>query len=159
MLDATRRAVIVSGRLGGGAPLGTSGRARLKILNRPVDRSGGYALVEGSHPIGEPVIRDHIHAEHEETFVVLEGRYRVRLGDEITFAEQGDYVFVPRGTPHTYRNVGPAPARLLNVISPADGVELLAELGKYAGQPIDEEVLIELHATHRAVVVEPLPNW
>lgn len=157
-MDVTRDAMVIRSGLAGGAPLGTSGRARLKVLNQPADREG-YAIVEGSHPIGEPRIRDHIHAEHEETFAVLEGRYRVRLGDEIVSAEAGDYVFVPRGIPHTYRNDGPGPAKVLNIISPADGVELLAELGKYAGTPMDEELLIALHARHRAVLVEPLTAW
>lgn len=158
-MDLPAGPLVVRGGLAGGSPLGSSGRGRLKVLNQPDDTSGGYALVEGEHPIGEPRIRDHAHLEHEETFVVLQGRYKVRLGDQTVFADAGDYVFVPRGTPHTYRNDGPGPARLLNIISPADGVELLAELGRYAGTPLDEGLLVELHARHRAVLVESLAGW
>ncbi len=157
-MDLPAGPMVVRGGPAAGSPLGTSGRGRLKVLNRPDDGSG-YALVEGEHPIGEPRIRDHTHLEHEETFAVLQGRYKVRLGDEMVFADAGDYVFVPRGTPHTYRNDGPGTGRLLNIISPADGVDLLAELGKYAGTPLDETLLVELHARYRAVLVDPLVGW
>lgn len=89
----------------------------------------------------------------------MQGQYRVRLGAEIVLANPGDYVFVPRGTPHTYRNNGSGLARLLNIISPADGVELLAELGALAGAPVDEAALAELRARHSAILVEPLSDW
>ena len=141
-----------------GAPLGTSGRARLKVLNEPVDGSG-YALIEGSHPVGEPRIRDHVHARHEESFVVLEGRYEVRVGEDIIVAAPGDYVFIPRGTPHTYRNAGPEPARLLNIMSPSDGVQLLSDLGSLAGTKVDDTLLAEIHSRHGATLVSPLPQW
>lgn len=157
-VDVTRRAIVVRHGSAGGAPLGTSGRARLKILNQP-DADTGYAILEGTHPIGEPRIRDHVHSRHEETFLVLQGQYRVRVGDEIVLVEAGDYVFIPRGTPHTYRNNGPGSASILNLISPANGIQLLAELGALAGGPTDEDTLADLHARHSAFLVDPLPSW
>lgn len=157
-MNATRLATVVRSRSDDGTPLGSSGRARLKVLNQP-GNDAGYALLEASHPPGEPRIRDHVHTRHEETFVVLEGEYEVRLGDEIFVAAAGDYVFVPRGTPHTYRNASSALARVLNIINPPDGVELLRELGELAQLDVTEEILRELHARHGAVLVSPLPNW
>jgi mannose-6-phosphate isomerase-like protein (cupin superfamily) len=157
-LEVTRAPTVVRQGSGGGAPLGTSGRARLKILNEP-GHDGGYALIEGRHPVGEPRIRDHLHTRHEETFLVLEGQYEVRLGHAIVLVAAGDYVFVPRGTPHTYRNPGPAPSRVLNVISPPDGVQLLAELGTLAGTNVDEQLLAEIHSRHAASIVNSLPGW
>lgn len=157
-IDVIRHPTVVRQGSSEGAPLGTSGRARLKIFNQP-GRDAGYALIEGSHPIGEPRIRDHVHKRHEETFLVLEGQYEVRLGQDIVVVATGDYVFVPRGTPHTYRNAGPAPARVLNIISPPDGVQLLAELGALAGTNIDETLLAEIHSRHAASLAAPLPGW
>jgi len=156
--EATRQPTVVRQGSSEGAPLGTSGRARLKILNQP-GQDAGYALVEGRHPVGEPRIRDHVHARHEETFVVLEGQYEVRLGQRILLVVAGDYVFVPRGTPHTYRNAGPTPARVINLISPPDGVHLLAELGALFGTGIDETLLAEIHARHATSLTSPLPGW
>jgi len=157
-INVARDPVVVRHQTTDGVPLGSSGRARLKLYNQPPDETG-YALIEGSHQAGEPRIRDHVHARHEETFLVLEGEYRIRLGNEIVVASGGDYIFVPRGTPHTYRNVGPETARMLNIMSPADGVELLVELGALAGATVGEEVLTEVHARHFAVLVNPLTGW
>lgn len=141
-----------------GVPLGSSGRGRLKVRNQPSGDTG-YALVEVSHPAGEPRIRDHVHARHEEAFVVLEGTYRVRLGPDTVVVSTGDYVLVPRGTPHSYRNDGPGAARVLIVISPADGVDLLVELADLAGGTSGEDALAAVHARHSATLVAPLPGW
>lgn len=62
----------------------------------------------------------------------------------------GDYVFAPGGTPHTYRNAGPSPARILDIISPSDGLELLAELGAVAGSSIDDKLLADVQSHHAA---------
>lgn len=91
--------------------------------------------------------------------MVLDGQYEVRLGQQIVVAAAGDYVVVPRGTPHTYRDPGPRPARVLNIISPADGLQLLTELGALAGTNTDEALLSEIHARHAASLVTPLPGW
>lgn len=96
----TRRPTVVRRGSTGRTPLGTSGRGRLKILNSPGVETG-HALVEGSHTAGESRIGDHVHGRHEETFIVLEGRYQMRLGDEVVSVQTGDYVVVPRGTHHT----------------------------------------------------------
>jgi len=48
---------------------------------------------------------------------VLEGTLRVRVGKEVVEAGAGAAVFVPRGTPHTYWNPGPDPARYLLVMT------------------------------------------
>jgi len=74
-------------------------------------------------------------------------------------AGAGDYVFVPRGTAHTYRNLGPAEATVVNIMSPADGVQLLAELGALAGRSVPDQALAEIFARHSAVLVDPLPGW
>ncbi len=157
-IEVTRNPVVVRRGTTDGMPLGSSGRARLKVYNQPAG-DPGYALIEGSHPAGEPRIRDHVHARHEETFLVVEGEYQIRFGDEVVIAGAGDYVFVPRGTAHSYRNRGPDPARMLNIMSPADGVGLLVELGALAGGTVAEEVLTEIHARHSAHLVDPLPGW
>ena len=54
----------------------------------------------------------HTHANEDETIYVLEGEVRFKLGDAIRTGPSGPYVFIPRGTPHAWQNVGDAPARL-----------------------------------------------
>jgi quercetin dioxygenase-like cupin family protein len=61
----------------------------------------------------------HVHANEDETWYVLEGDLRFRLGSEITSAPAGSFVFVPRGTPHCFQNIGSAPARILVLFTPS----------------------------------------
>ena len=59
----------------------------------------------------------HLHRSDDEAWYVLEGTLCVRLGEDIVEAKAGSAVFVPRGTPHTYWNPGPAPVRYLLVMT------------------------------------------
>jgi mannose-6-phosphate isomerase-like protein (cupin superfamily) len=140
-----------------GVPLGTAGRGRLRIYTqRPAE--SGFAVVDATHQPAEPRIRDHVHSRHDETFIILDGSYRIRLGDQLVTAQQGEVVFVPRGTAHTFRNVSSGPGRLLNIISPADGVELLRDLAELMPTKPTEEVVAEIHERYGAALVAPLPG-
>lgn len=78
----------------------------------------------------------HVHAE-DELIYTLEGSFRIRLGDVIEQAEPGSFVFIARGTPHTWQNVGNRPARLFATIVPAaTGFEEFFR--RYAALPVDE---------------------
>jgi quercetin dioxygenase-like cupin family protein len=61
----------------------------------------------------------HVHANEDESWYVLEGDLRFRLGEEVSSAPAGSFVFVPRGTPHNFRNVGEQPVRILMMFTPA----------------------------------------
>lgn len=59
----------------------------------------------------------HVHFKDDEAWYVLEGELRVQRGDEEVEVRPGTAVLVPRGTPHTYWNPGPGPARYLLVMT------------------------------------------
>ena len=59
----------------------------------------------------------HLHRNDDEAWYVLEGKLCVRVGTEEVQAKAGSAVLVPRGTPHTYWNPGPGPARYLLVMT------------------------------------------
>ena len=61
----------------------------------------------------------HTHADEDECLVVLDGEMRFRLGDDVEAAPAGSVVYVPRGAPHTWQNVGDDPARMLVLFAPA----------------------------------------
>jgi quercetin dioxygenase-like cupin family protein len=61
----------------------------------------------------------HSHAAEDEAWYVLDGELRFRLGEELAAAPAGTFVFVPRGTPHCFRNVGEEPARILVLFTPS----------------------------------------
>jgi glyoxylate utilization-related uncharacterized protein len=61
----------------------------------------------------------HTHANEDESWYVLEGDLRFRLGSELRGAPAGSFVFVPRGTPHCFQNVGRQDARILVMFTPS----------------------------------------
>ena len=83
------------------------------------DQTGGtMTAFETVVPPGEgPPL--HTHGGEEETLYVIEGDVRFKLGGELLPAPPGSFVFVPRGTPHAFQNVGDRPARLMIHFTPA----------------------------------------
>src|SRR3954471_17916635 len=44
----------------------------------------------------------HTHAHEDEAWYVIAGTLRFRLGETLSEAPAGSFVFVPRGTPHCF---------------------------------------------------------
>ena len=61
----------------------------------------------------------HVHPEQDEFIYVLDGTFTVRLEEELIDAEPGSFIFIPRGTPHTWKNAGLVPARFYAGFVPA----------------------------------------
>jgi quercetin dioxygenase-like cupin family protein len=60
----------------------------------------------------------HVHNE-DELIYTLEGTFRLKLGDTLRELPPNSFVFIPRGTPHTWQNVGSEPARFFAAVMPA----------------------------------------
>ena len=95
----------------------------------------------------------HRHAREGESWYVLEGRLRFKLGGEVHVVSEGSFVHAAPGTPHCFQNVGEAPARLLVLFSPAAKEAFFDELEKLPAGPLDPEVFA---AFGRAVGMEVL---
>lgn len=60
----------------------------------------------------------HRHNEHSETVIVLEGEGEFTLGDTVTAIGQGDYIFIPMGTPHAVVVTSDIPLKVLSIQAP-----------------------------------------
>jgi mannose-6-phosphate isomerase-like protein (cupin superfamily) len=84
------------------------------------DQTGGrFALVEHPLParsLGAPV---HTHHDEDEFSFVLEGEIGLQIGDRVLVAGPGTLVTKPRNVPHAFWNAADAPARTLELMSPA----------------------------------------
>lgn len=63
----------------------------------------------------------HSHADHVDSFYVLEGEAEFLMGDETVRLEPGGYVAAPVGVVHGFRNVGGGELRMLNLHAPNVG--------------------------------------
>jgi len=83
--------------------------------------SGGsyFTLIVDVGPEAGPP--PHIHHLEEEQFYVLDGQLTYSVGDQTFEVSTGDFIHIPRGTVHSFRN-GQKPSRLLATFSPA-GIE------------------------------------
>lgn len=97
------------------------------------ETSGGLSVVE--HPMSPWALAAplHRHSREDEYSYVLEGRMGALLGDEVVYANVGDFVFKPRNQWHTFWNAGDTPARILEIIAPAGFEQFFSELVDMGG--------------------------
>jgi mannose-6-phosphate isomerase-like protein (cupin superfamily) len=92
------------------------------------DAGGGFSLVEHPMPPRKLAAPLHRHSREDEYSFVIEGRVGALLGDEVVYGGPGDLIFKPRNQWHTFWNAGDAPARILEIISPAGFERYFEEL-------------------------------
>lgn len=131
----------------------------LKVVEEDTD--GAFLLGEEvSPPGGGPP--PHIHHREDEMFCVLEGEYEFLVGERTIRAGAGSVIYGPRNVPHTFKNVGTTPARMLAFVMPAGFERFLEEVGKEAAglsspPPFGPEEIERLLATAPKYGIEMLP--
>ena len=79
---------------------------------------GRIAVVEHTLPPRQLAAPLHRHSREDELSIVLDGRLGALLGDHEVVAEQGSYVYKPRGQWHTVWNAGDTPLRFIELLIP-----------------------------------------
>ena len=98
------------------------------------DTGGAFTLFEEAVAPQEGAV-PHLHHEEDQAFYVLGGEHEFVCDGRALAAGAGSFVYVPRGTTHSYENVGTEPGRLLILSAPAGGTErLFLELGEPAAE-------------------------
>jgi quercetin dioxygenase-like cupin family protein len=82
---------------------------------------GGFGLIEATVPAGGGP-GPHAHADEEESFYMLSGELEFLDGENTFTATAGDFIHIPRGVRHRFKNVGNHAARMLFMFTPG-GVE------------------------------------
>jgi quercetin dioxygenase-like cupin family protein len=98
---------------------------RYTFLATGAQTNGAYFMMEAIIPPGGGP-PPHIHHREEEGFYLLEGTLDITLAEKKLEATTGDFVQIPRGTVHAFRNAGSTTARMLLFFSPA-GMEKYVE--------------------------------
>jgi len=106
-----------------------SGPGRDLIFKVTGDDTGGafdYFTVEVAPKGGPPL---HVHHNQEETIHVLKGRFKVKIGDEFFYLEEGAFAYLPSGVPHAFLNLTDEPGEIIVVYTPGGGHKFYKELG------------------------------
>lgn len=91
-------------------------RAHYLATGASTDGQFGLYLWEmGAGPTGPD---PHFHRSISESFYVLEGTVRLFDGNAWTEAQRGDFLFVPPGGVHAFRNESGVPASMLILFAP-----------------------------------------
>jgi mannose-6-phosphate isomerase-like protein (cupin superfamily) len=72
----------------------------------------------------------HAHRAEDEVFYVLDGTFQFLLGDRRETHGAGTTVLVPRGTTHSFTNVGQRPARILSIHTPGGFERFFIDAGE-----------------------------
>ena len=90
----------------------------LAFKARGAETGGAMTAFESTAAAGEgPPL--HVHTNADEVLYIVEGSFRFKLDGELRDSPAGSFVFIPRGAPHTWQNVGAEPGRLLVLFTPA----------------------------------------
>ncbi len=84
---------------------------------RSEDTQGAYSVIEQLAPpqSGPPL---HIHYHEDEILYILEGTWEIQLRNQTFTATKGTIATLPRNIPHTFKNVGSSPSKVLVTIIP-----------------------------------------
>jgi len=100
---------------------------RMTFLITGAETGGAFFMAEVSvAPGGGPP--PHIHSREDESFYVQQGTLAVQVGDKALNVSAGDFVHMPRGTAHSFKNLGNETAKLLMVATPAGIDSYFAEV-------------------------------
>jgi quercetin dioxygenase-like cupin family protein len=99
-----------------------------RFLATGAETDGKYALLEATvFPGGGPP--PHVHSREEESFYILEGEITFTIDGNRQVATAGMFANMPVGTPHSFRNESPQPARMLISVAPAGLEQMFLEVG------------------------------
>ena len=77
-------------------------------------------------PHGGPPL--HVHHHQDETIHVMNGRFKVRIGDQEHTIDRGGFAYLPSGLPHAFLNLTNQLAELIITFVPGGGHTFFEEL-------------------------------
>lgn len=104
----------------------------LRLRTRTAETNGAFSLVEvrTAPGAGAPPNR---HPGEDEAFYVVSGRFEFAVDGTIRTVSAGDYVRIPNGCVHSFRNIGDDVGTMLITIWPGSGHDTFFS---EAGEPV-----------------------
>jgi quercetin dioxygenase-like cupin family protein len=136
-----------------------SGPGRDLIFKVTGEDTGGafdYFVVEVGPRGGPPL---HVHHKQEETIHVLKGQYKIRIGDEIFYCQEGGFAYLPSKVPHAFLNLTDQPGEIIVVYTPGGGHKFYEEFGPISRNgPPDRKVIGAIFEKYDMTLLGPPLN-
>jgi len=127
------------------------GSTRARFVAPGSATAGQYGLFEWHMAASSGGASPHFHRTFSEAFYVMSGTVTLFDGQSWTKAGSGDFLYVPEGGIHGFRNDADEPASMLILFAPGapreDYFRELAEIGA-SGRQLSQEEWLELWARH-----------
>jgi quercetin dioxygenase-like cupin family protein len=135
-------------------------RQTISVLASAHDTNGALGVIQVAGPRGSaPPL--HVHEREDEAFYVLDGDYRVFVGDAMITASPGTWVWGPRGVPHGYQVLS-AHGRHLSLTMPGGFEAFFEEVAAIAAPSADPRTevrrLTEVAARYGVELLGPPPS-
>ena len=121
------------------------------------ERTGGMALGDARMPPRSPGPGRHVHTNEDEGIYVVSGTLTVEVGDQRFEVGPECFVFLPRGVPHIFANLGDEEVRTVGLLNPPGLEAMFREQAEYFASlsgPPDHGVLLELSARYGVYPVD-----
>jgi quercetin dioxygenase-like cupin family protein len=126
---------------------------RLDFLATGETTSGRYSIFHVFIPAGPPGPLPHRHRHADEFFFAVEGTVEILFADAWRPLGPGQFLHVPRGTTHTFRNATTDAARMLSGFVPSGFERFFRDFGHPARHedveplPVQKAEIQRLNAT------------
>lgn len=99
----------------------------MTFLSTGEETNGAFFMAEISVSPGGGT-PPHIHSREDESFHLLEGMLTIQVGGDTISASAGDFVYLPRGIAHSFKNTGHGCAKAVVLTTPAGLEGFFAEV-------------------------------
>ena len=148
------------------------GNATPFLVEAPAERTTPWrVVVDGQRgrgmSLGDAVIPPrtsgpgrHVHTREDEGIYVIDGVLTAEVGEQRFEVGPGAFLWMPRGLPHTFANLGDDPVHSLGLLNPSGFEQFFTEMAEYIastdGKP-DSEVILQLNQRYGVYPAEGAP--
>lgn len=104
---------------------GAQGMQSLDTVKAPAAYENIYLRPLGSDSLGsgfvifiKKEVKPHKHVTHTEQVLILEGEGEMTVGEKKFKIKKGDYIFIPKNTPHSLMVTSKNPVKVLSIQAP-----------------------------------------